>query len=394
MKKARSSGDPSAPKLFSPDPARGFLPQKDPLEKLPAAYQAWEKAAYALPKLLTTTQVRSHLSQLPALSLNGLKTEPQRERAMMLLSYFGHAWVWGEAVASARLPANLAVPWHAIATQLGRPPVLSYASYALHNWRRMNAKGPVALGNIVLLQNFLGGVDEEWFILIHVDIEAKAGVALAAIVAAGEAAIAGDAVALQAALSDMGGALAAMYDTLCRMPEFCDPYIYYNRVRPYIHGWRNNPALPDGLIYEGVKAYGGKPQKFAGETGAQSSIIPALDAALGVGHDDDPLRPYLLDMRNYMPPAHRQFLASVEADAAVREFVMSQKEKAALRVAYNACVTWVERFRAKHLEYAASYIFKQAQSSIANPTAVGTGSTPFMPYLKKHRDETSRHRIS
>ena len=391
MKNPRKQGHSSAPKRFDPDPARGFLPSKDPLDRLPARYDVWETAAYGLPKLLTTTHVRSHLSQLPALPLDGLKTEPQRERAMLLLSYFGHAWVWGEAVASARLPANLAVPWHAIATQLGRLPVLSYASYALHNWRRMDARGPVALGNIVLLQNFLGGVDEEWFILIHVDIEAKAGVALAAIDAAREAA--GDAVALHANLTDMGGALAAMYGTLCRMPEFCDPYIYYNRVRPYIHGWKNNPALPDGLVYEGVKAYGGKPQKLAGETGAQSSIIPALDAALGVGHDDDPLRPYLLDMRNYMPPAHREFIASVEASAGIRSFVMAQKDNLVLREAYNACVTWVERFRAKHLEYAASYIFKQAQSSVANPTAVGTGSTPFMPYLKKHRDETSRHRI-
>jgi len=24
----------------------------------------------------------------------------------------------------------------------------------------------------------------------------------------------------------------------------------------------------------------------------------------------------------------------------------------------------------------------------ADPTTLGTGSTPFMPYLKKHRDET------
>jgi len=64
-----------------------------------------------------------------------------------------------------------------------------------------------------------------------------------------------------------------------------------------------------------------------------------------------------------------------------------------LRASYNAYVTWIERFRSKHLEYAASYVFKQAQSNLANPTAVGTGSTPFMPYLKKHRDETSKHVI-
>ena len=35
------------------------------------------------------------------------------------------------------------------------------------------------------------------------------------------------------------------------MPEKCDPYIYYHRVRPYIFGWKNNPDLPEGLIYDG-----------------------------------------------------------------------------------------------------------------------------------------------
>ena len=33
------------------------------------------------------------------------------------------------------------------------------------------------------------------------------------------------------------------------MPERCDPYIYFHRVRPYIHGWKDNPALGAGLIY-------------------------------------------------------------------------------------------------------------------------------------------------
>ena len=28
-----------------------------------------------------------------------------------------------------------------------------------------------------------------------------------------------------------------------KMPEKCDPYIYYHRVRPYIFGWKNNPAF-------------------------------------------------------------------------------------------------------------------------------------------------------
>ena len=59
------------------------------------------------------------------------------------------------------------------------------------------------------------------------------------------------------------------------MPEKCDPYIYYHRVRPFIFGTKDNPDLRNGLIYE--NQFNNKPQFFRGETGAQSSIMPFLD---------------------------------------------------------------------------------------------------------------------
>lgn len=49
-----------------------------------------------------------------------------------------------------------------------------------------------------------------------------------------------------------------------------------------------------------------------GETGAQSSIVPAFDAVLGIRHPEGWLRGYLQDMRHHMPPAHRSFLALLE----------------------------------------------------------------------------------
>jgi indoleamine 2,3-dioxygenase len=172
------------------------------------------------------------------------------------------------------------------------------------------------------------------------------------------------------------------------MPENCDPYIYYHRVRPYLHGFSENPVL-----YQGVAAYAGRPQTFFGETGAQSTIIPSLDAALGIEHSTDSLRIYLNKMRDYMPPAHRAFLGAIENGPSIRQIVLGRADgNAALRDAYNACVALVEQFRAKHLEYAATYIHKQAQQGY-NSSHYGTGGTPFMAYLKKHRDETGRHTV-
>jgi indoleamine 2,3-dioxygenase len=286
----------------------------------------------------------------------------------------------------------LAVPWFEVGKLVGRPPILSYQSYASDNWRRFDKSGPIECGNIGLLQCFLGGQDEEWFILIHIDIEKKAGKALKAIEDAQQAVVDNDADQVLAALTNLRDALQSMYQVLGRMPEKCDPYIYFHRVRPYIFGWRNNPSLPDGVVYEGVSEYNGVGQKFRGETGAQSAIIPAMDGVLGIEHERDELREYLMEMRTYMPPKHVAFIEAVEAGPSVRKFVTAAKGPGLTSV-FNECVELVASFRAMHLEYAGTYIHAQAQKTPGNPSAVGTGGTPFMTYLRKHRDETQKQSI-
>ncbi|MFM8992781.1 MAG: hypothetical protein ACKOJG_01050, partial [Actinomycetota bacterium] len=277
--------------------------------------------------------------------------------------------------------------------KVGRPPILSYVSYSIDNWYRLDPKKEIECGNIALLQCFLGGQDEEWFILIHIDIEKKAGIALHAIELAQNAVVSNDADALDVALTQLRDGIQSMYDVLARMPEKCDPYVYFHRVRPYIFGWKNNPALPNGVVYEGVDELGGKGMSYRGETGAQSSIVPALDAVLGVEHERDELRDYLMEMRQYMPPMHVRFIESVEAGPSVRAFV-KKVNRAKATEQFNRSVELLADFRAMHLQYASTYIFAQAQKTPGNPSAVGTGGTPFIPYLRKHRDETRNQTIS
>ena len=380
---------------FEVDCERGFLPSHDPLIAVPAKLGNWIEIADKLPKLLLSQHLRPMVDAVSIVSIEDLKNVSEMERAMLAFSFIAHAYVWGDTNPPKSLPASLAVPWYAVAKKLGRPPILSYASYMLHNWQRLEQNGPIALGNTCLIQNFLSGMDEEWFILVHLDIEAKAGPALAAILPAQEAAAQKNASTLQTELKTIEQSLDKMYASLLRMTERCDPYIYYHRVRPYIHGWRDHPQFPEGLIYEGVKDYQGKPQRFRGETGAQSSIIPSLDAALGIIHKDDFMRHYLNEMRDYMPPKHRAFIETIEKGPSIRQFVIEEMaHDSALREVYDKCVHWVEQFRSKHLEYATNYIFKQHESSQSNPHAVGTGGTPFIPYLEKHRDETAQHLLN
>ncbi|HTO71927.1 MAG TPA: hypothetical protein VMR31_18840 [Myxococcota bacterium] len=379
-------------KSFDMSRERGFLPAHDPCRELPAAFGRWDQLAADLPKLLAAGRARAALRALPLLDPATLSGDGTLRRAMVVLSYFGHAFVWGGAEPEARIPAAVAEPWCAVAKRLGRPPVLSYGSYALDNWRRLDASGPLDLGNLAILQNFLGGADEDWFILVHLEIEARAARVLAGLGPACAAAAARDAGALAEHLGAIADGIESLCESLGRMPELCDPYVYYQRVRPYIHGWKDHPLLPEGVVYEGVAELGGRPQRLRGETGAQSGIVPALDAALGVEHAGDPLRAYLAEMREYMPPGHRDFLGAVEAAPSIRAAVLASGDRHA-RAAYDECLRWLEAFRSTHLDYAARYIHHQRPSGGANPTSVGTGGTPFMAYLRKHRDETARHRL-
>jgi indoleamine 2,3-dioxygenase len=380
-------------KCFELTRERGFLPAQDPALELPRGFALWDELARELPKRLLAGDIRRTLRRLAILPTESLPAGPPLRRAMLVLSYLGHGYVWGEADPADHVPAAIAVPWCAVAARLGRPAVLSYASYALDNWRLLDRNRPLELGNLAIAQNFLGGADEDWFILVHVEIEARAAQILARIGPALAAASRGDGQQLSEHLSVMASGIESLCETLQRMPEHCDPYIYYQRVRPYIHGWKNHPLLPHGVVYEGVAALRERPQSLRGETGAQSGIVPALDAVLGVEHADDPLRAYLLEMRDYMPPRHKAFIEAVEAAPSLRKAVLDCGG-VELREAYNECLRWLEAFRSTHLDYAARYIHRQSQSNASNPTAVGTGGTPFMPYLRKHRDETPRVRIT
>jgi indoleamine 2,3-dioxygenase len=373
---------------------RGFLCSYDAAAvTLPSELKPAVEAAEALPRTLLTGKVRKHLEALPVLDLKRFcaeASEPEIRAAMVRYSFMVQAYVWGEPEAPKSLPPMMAVPMWALAKRLGQQPLLPYSAYVLDNWGRFDNAGRIALDNIFMIQHFLAGQDEAWFVLVHVAIEARAGAMLTEIPRLIAAADARDASAMEKSLATCQAAWNDINAIFDRMPERCDPYVYFHRVRPYIHGWKNNPALGPGLIYEGVPEAGNTPQSFCGQTGSQSSIVPAMDALLGVGHAHDPLRAFLDELHDYRPPAHRTFIDKVRALSHLRAAV-EHSGSASLRDIYNDNVRSLARFRTRHLEYAASYINKQARGEAGNDTDIGTGGTPFMKYLKKHRDEAEAH---
>ena len=358
----------------------GFLPNKIST-LLSNEFDDVEHIAKNLPKILANNQIEDEVLNLETeKDISNLSID-ELERAMLLYSYIGHGYIWGGTSIEKVIPKNISKTWYKISQKLDRPPILSYASYALNNWKLQDVNKPFDLENIRILQNFLGGMDEDWFIMIHIAIEHEAKEILNNLKTYYL-----DKNEDQSYLENALVSIKKINQIMNRMPEKCDPFIYYNRVRPYIFGWKNNPATPNGVIYEGVEEYGGTPQLFRGETGAQSSIVPALDALLGVTHSNDPLKEYLDEMRLYMPKEHRNLLNDLDqwSEKNRSNFI---KEDSSV-VLSDEIIKEVHAFRNKHLEYARIYIHEQSLSNQNNSNVVGTGGTPFMKYLDKHLQET------
>jgi len=368
---------------------RGFLPTYAPILSLPPYYSAWDDVGAQLPKLLIAGSVhlRGIVSNLPLLDISGLTTTAQLERAMIILSYVAHAFVWCDADGSGvspatthTLPACIAVPWYQVSQRLGRIPALHFATI-VQNYRLLDEDRPVELGNVVMNQNFYGGIDEEWFFLIPIAIEAKGGAIMNSIVLAQRAVEADLKYDVTENLNSLSESITDITVILHRMREWCHPTIFFIRLRPFLHGWSN---LPNGLIYEGVAELNGEPQRYAGGSAAQTPLIQVIDAALEIKHN----QPFLKEMRKYMQPQHVKFLNEVEQWSTIRQYVEMNQNCIELVTAYNQCVEKMAEFRTYHIQLAASYILSQTAS------ARGTGGSSFVDFIKKVRDDTLANRVN
>lgn len=370
-------------------PDRGFLIKPDPGVRLEAVLDfpfigSITELAARLPELLETRTLRATLDTLPVYDLSAFDLESLdchvTERLMQIYSYFASAYIYGVPDSPANhIPAGVAVPLVQLAHQVQRPPILSYSNYVLNNWQRIDPAGEIMVDNLRQVQSFLGTSDESWFVLIHVDIEARAAAVLQAIQMAVQGAANGDVQTVERGLTDVHENVSRMITTFHRMPEGCNSDVYYFTVRPYIFGFND-------VVYEGVAEFGGQPQTFRGQTGAQSSIVPALVAALGLKHEQNGLTEHLEIMKQYMPRPHRAFIAQMESSG-VREFVCANRAHTALTEAYNECLRRVIEFRGLHYRYATDYIAKK----VSNPR--GTGGTIFMDWLKQLVSETEQQLI-
>ena len=371
-----------------------------------------------------------------------------RDYSMVASAYLLEPKSRGQAVRS-RIPPQIARPLWLLSHALGLPPYLEYSAYCL---------GTIfcAMGSSFewqdqrLIRMIKGGPVESTFVCIHYEIESHSGAllscfaeALSALAPMGSSAIAHgaptDIPALTHALESLHAIVTRILMSMMKMLNACDPSGYVSLVRPWIFGTRGNPDFVGGTcVFEGIfdpectskwtleSTHDGVTASLRGETGAQSSIVPALDALLGIAHSADSLRVMLAELEHYRPAAHYQLLRSLRArlwgnadgspaDAEVARGVKarslsqppaasssadapaaavsasSHALKDAVRAsgdrnlvkAYNSVVSQVFSFRDLHLTFAELYITRFTSK------AAGTGGTPYRSYLAKHTRESS-----
>lgn len=297
------------------------------------------------------------------------------------------------------------------------------------------------LENLATLTTFTGSIDESWFYLVSVAIEARGAPILPLMLTAIEAARINDSRTVTACLRAFAERLDDLGTLLQRMHESCDPQVFYNRIRPFLAGSKNmgEAGLPNGVIYEdgtGTEKY----RQYSGGSNAQSSIIQFFDILLGIEHrptgeKKDPASEseiegtappskhnFLLKMRKYMPGPHRRFLEDVTKVANIRDYVEAHTNNRELTVAYDACLAMLRAFRDKHINIVSRYIIiksresrsisrskspvverrkmdiatasRQDKNDPSNKKKLkGTGGTALIPFLKQARDETGEPAI-
>ncbi|KAM4606962.1 indoleamine 2,3-dioxygenase 2-like [Polymixia lowei] len=374
----------------------GFL-LEDPLTDLPEYYREWMDLANNLTPLIESHQLRDLVDRMPVLSPHRLTSHRELRLAHLALGVISMGYVWqeGQHAPAETLPKAVALPYWLVSRRLGLPPILTYADSVLANWKLKDPAGDMEIGNMDLIFTLPGGESCRGFFLVSLLVEMAASSGMTGAVEVMHGMEMHDLSKIQRGLLNVVQSLKNMKETFKLMHEHVDPTDFHGTLRIFVSGWRDNPMLPHGLLYEGVS----KERIFlSGGSAAQSSAIQCFDALLCIEHDGDS-GAFLMRMRDYMPPAHRQLIETLSVCPSLQEFVLSCSNPAVCE-AYDACVLALEDLRSYHLNVVAKYIIVPGSRARATGCPLrgvgaaldetGTGGSSLMVFLKSVRDTTHK----
>ncbi|KAK2786712.1 hypothetical protein FQN52_007720 [Onygenales sp. PD_12] len=400
---------PSLPDYgISPD--KGFLPPETPLQHLPDPYyEKWEAVVANLQALLLSQRLRATVKSLPVLSTANLRTENEWRRAYVLLGFMLHGYIWGGDAPAEIIPPSISIPLLRISLHLELPPVATYSTVVLWNHKPIFPDEPAdTLDNLASISTFTGSLDEQWFYLVSVAIEARGAPTLPLMLKAIAAARRGNTPLVIECLHAFAERLDELGTLLQRMYENCDPHVFYHRIRPFLAGSKNmaEAGLPHGVLYDDDTPTQSH-RHYHGGSAAQSSLIQFFDIVLGIEHRPTGEKPthhhhpnhtssssgddeatsslgqapkkrhnFLMEMRSYMPGPHRRFLEHVANVANIREFVDERRADRALSIAYDSCLAMLRALRDKHIQMVSRYIIIKSRESRGHTRSVSPRAAP------------------
>lgn len=253
------------------------------------------------------------------------------------------------------LPYHIGIPWNISAKRLGLPEATTYSSVVLNNWKPKYEKIE-SIDDIEIIHTITNTEDEKWFYKVHIAIELMGSPVLQKLENWDN--IMKSEKLLQELLSDFLVFLKESTRLVNRMKEYCHPDFFWNQIRIYLAGYDDKTMFPDGLRIENTDVI----IRWAGGSGAQSTLLQMTDTVFGVKHDVAHAGDFLNRMRSYMPPADREFLLVLEKNGSIEKHV-KKFGCPVLEDSYNLCISELAKFRHAHMAIVHKYIWNFVEKS-------------------------------
>ncbi|MDB2701520.1 indoleamine 2,3-dioxygenase [Flavobacteriaceae bacterium] len=389
--------------FFQVSPTHGFLPCKDPLKSLPSSYKTLQLLLDDLPRqkengekgvLGINGEIEKRVADLP----NFIKKVAQESdpfilqalfRAYAFLSsaytlapaHFAQLETGKYGKANQQLPAQLAIPFCAVAEKLKVYPWLDYHyAYSLGNYVKRDSTKGFMWENLDMAVKFSGMPDERGFIMLHVDINQYSPELIKGVLGTLEK------IDENKTKSKINTSLDQCYQAMIKINGRrkimweASRWKHYNDFRVFIMGIKGNQAIfNEGVYYEGVDE---KARQYRGQTGAQDNIIPTMDIFTGVinYYPTNELTAYLMDLRAYRPVCVQHFFEDLKED-------MTQLHPEGLMGWLNDCgneeglvlllgiLEEIYFFRNGHWQFVQKYIMQNTTYASA------TGGTPIISWI-------------
>jgi len=320
-------------------------------------------------------------------------------RARQVLTFVLHFYIHSvpkPSPTAIHIPPSLSVPLRAVSEHLGLPPICTYSDTICYNYSISGSAND--LEDFAIHSTFSSTQDEVHFYRTQAMIEYRGAQAMPLMKSIISTV---DDSCLRPVLTHLDR-LASVIDELTEILENvrtdCDPAVFFNRIRVWFPGGK--------LVYD-LEGGESAEEEWMGSSAAQSSIIQALDAFMGieplthkpqekydVQPSDGSKMAFLARMRLYLPADHRAFLEELNRfGQQMRTFILDHPDRelsVKTMEAYNRAIDAMQKFRSGHIRIVALYVTAQQRKGEKSD---GTGGTSGVPFLKCIRDQTIKGKM-